>query len=86
MERRQGGDRRKREPGDKAEGGAELLLLVKLLREDAELNGALRRLSRQLRLCAEIPQLAGLEPEAGESVDPDLLRRAASLLTAEAVV
>ncbi len=84
MERRQGADRRKGDPDDRAEGGAELLLLVKLLREDAELTGALRRLSRQLRLCAEIPQLAGLEPEDGDSVDPDLLRKAASLLTAEA--
>lgn len=69
--------------GDQVEGGAELLLLVKLLREDAELAGSLRRLSRQLRLCAEIPQLAGLEPEGAMAVDPGLLRKAATLLTAE---
>lgn len=61
----------------------EALLLVQLLIEDEDGEGArrMRRLAGQLRLCADIPELAvgmGCEPDA---IDPDLMRAAATLLS-----
>jgi hypothetical protein len=63
----------------------EMVLLVSLLLEDPDLMGAeaLRRVARQLRLCADIPELAapivGCDPEG---LDPALLHMAARLLAA----
>lgn len=62
----------------------EALLLVQLLiEEDEDGEGArrMRRLAGQLRLCADIPELAegmGCSPEA---IDPNLMRAAAALLS-----
>jgi len=62
----------------------EALLLVQLLiEEDEDGEGArrMRRLAGQLRLCADIPELAegmGCSPDA---IDPDLMRAAAALLS-----
>ncbi|RAK59595.1 hypothetical protein DJ021_07160 [Phenylobacterium hankyongense] len=62
---------------------AELSLLISLLTEDPELrdSAVLIRLSRQLRLCADIPELAapllGCDPT---QLNPDLLHAAAGLL------
>jgi hypothetical protein len=62
---------------------AELTLLISLLTEDPEVrdSAVLIRLSRQLRLCADIPELAapllGCDPKV---LNPDLLHAAAGLL------
>ena len=61
----------------------EALLLVQLLIEDETGEGAMRmrRLAGQLRLCADIPELAeGMGCDAG-AIDPELMRAAAALLS-----
>lgn len=61
----------------------EALLLVQLLIEEDGFDGAgrMQRLAGQLRLCADIPELAeGLGCPAGQ-VDPGLMRAAAALLS-----
>lgn len=61
----------------------EALLLVQLLIEDETGEGAMRmrRLAGQLRLCADIPELAEGMGCAADAVDPDLMRAAAALLS-----
>jgi hypothetical protein len=71
---------------DRPNGRAELILLVSLLMEDSDLEGTrvLSRLSRQLRLCADIPELAA--PALGcdsRQIDPGLLRVVAGLLSGQ---
>ncbi len=67
---------------DLARRRPETLFLLQLLIEDPGPDGQalMRRLAGQLRLCADIPELAaaaGCEPEA---IDPTLMRAAAGLL------
>jgi hypothetical protein len=60
-----------------------LALLAKLLQEDPEAgdSGVARRLSGQLRLCADLPELAALALGCeSDLIDPELLRRAARIL------
>lgn len=59
----------------------EALLLVQLLIEDGDGEGArrMKRLAGQLRLCADIPELA--EGMGCDAIDPDLMRAAATLLS-----
>ncbi|HKR89878.1 MAG TPA: hypothetical protein VJS38_17045 [Phenylobacterium sp.] len=66
----------------------EALLLVQLLIEDETGEGALRmrRLAGQLRLCADIPELAEGMGCAADAVDPELMRAAAALLSQAAGV
>jgi hypothetical protein len=61
----------------------EALLLVQLLIEDETGEGAMRmrRLAGQLRLCADIPELAEGMGCAADAVDPELMRAAAALLS-----
>ena len=61
----------------------EALLLVQLLIEDETGEGAIRmrRLAGQLRLCADIPELAEGMGCAADAIDPDLMRAAAALLS-----
>jgi hypothetical protein len=61
----------------------EALLLVQLLIEDETGEGAMRmrRLAGQLRLCADIPELAEGMGCAADAIDPDLMRAAAALLS-----
>jgi len=61
----------------------EALLLVQLLIEDESGEGAMRmrRLAGQLRLCADIPELAEGMGCAADAIDPDLMRAAAALLS-----
>lgn len=68
---------------DLARRRPETLFLLQLLIEDPGPDGQalMRRLAGQLRLCADIPELAavaGCEPEA---IDPSLMRAAAGLLS-----
>jgi hypothetical protein len=61
-----------------------LTLLAKLLQEDPDAGdgGVARRLSGQLRLCADLPELAALALGCdSDLIDPELLRRAAQILT-----
>ena len=60
----------------------ETLVLLELLIEDPGPDGAalMRRLAGQLRLCADIPELAAPAGCAPEQIDPDLMRSAAGLL------
>jgi hypothetical protein len=65
----------------------EALVLVLLLIEDGDDDGALqgpdrmRRLAGQLRLCADIPELVEELGCSAEAVDPALMRAAATLLS-----
>jgi hypothetical protein len=59
----------------------ETLLLVQLLIEDDAFTGRGRmRLAGQLRLCADIPELAEGLGCSADTVDPGLMRAAAALL------
>jgi hypothetical protein len=63
----------------------EMMLLVSLLLEDPDLVGAeaLRRVARQLRLCADIPELAAPIVDCDpQRLDAVLLRMTANLLAA----
>jgi hypothetical protein len=68
---------------DLARQRPEALLLVQLLIEDESGEGAMRmrRLAGQLRLCADIPELAEGMGCAADAIDPDLMRAAAALLS-----
>ena len=78
--------------GGPARGGAdlvgrrgEMVLLVSLLLEEPDLTGseALRRVARQLRLCADIPELAAPLVDCDpQRLDTALLRMTANLLAA----
>jgi hypothetical protein len=61
----------------------ETLLLVQLLIEDDSPDGGarIRRMAGQLRLCADIPELADGLGCAPEAIDPELMRAAAALLS-----
>jgi hypothetical protein len=61
----------------------EALLLVQLLIEEEAGEGALRmrRLAGQLRLCADIPELAEGMGYPPDTLDPGLMRAAAALLS-----
>ena len=60
----------------------EALLLLQLLIEDAGDDGAqlMRRLAGQLRLCADVPELAAAAGWGLAEIDPGLTRAAAALL------
>ncbi|MDB5447480.1 MAG: hypothetical protein JWQ97_2797 [Phenylobacterium sp.] len=60
----------------------EALLLLQLLIEDAGDDGPqlMRRLAGQLRLCADVPELAASAGCAAATIDPGLTRAAAALL------
>jgi hypothetical protein len=57
-------------------------VLLELLIEDPGPDGCalMRRLAGQLRLCADIPELAAVAGCAPERIDPGLMRAAAGLL------
>jgi hypothetical protein len=61
----------------------ETLVLLELLIEDPGPDGEalMRRLAGQLRLCADIPELAAAAGCAPEEIDPGLMRAAAGLLS-----
>jgi hypothetical protein len=68
---------------DLARRRPETLFLLQLLIEDPGPDGQalMRRLAGQLRLCADIPELAAAAGCAPEAIDPGLMRAAAGLLT-----
>lgn len=68
---------------DLARRRPETLFLLQLLIEDPGPDGQalMRRLAGQLRLCADIPELAAVAGCAPEAIDPTLMRAAAGLLS-----